>query len=47
MMLKYLSDKGHITGLDISGHMEKQFLQKFYGDMRVDLSTVVSISRLF
>ncbi len=36
LMLKYLTGNGHITGLDISEHMEKQFLQKFNDDMRVD-----------
>jgi len=36
LMLKYLSDKGHITGLDISEHMEKQFLHRFSGDRQVD-----------
>ncbi|MBN2215029.1 MAG: class I SAM-dependent methyltransferase [Bacteroidales bacterium] len=36
LMLKYLDDNGHITGLDISEHMEKQFRQKFTDDKRVD-----------
>jgi len=36
LMLKYLDDTGHITGLDISEHMEKQFRQKFSGEKRVE-----------
>jgi len=35
LMRKYLSDKGHITGLDISEQMEKQFLHRFDGDRQV------------
>jgi ubiquinone/menaquinone biosynthesis C-methylase UbiE len=36
LMRKYLSDNGHITGLDISEHMEKQFRQKFNDDKRIE-----------
>ncbi|HNS17846.1 MAG TPA: class I SAM-dependent methyltransferase [Bacteroidales bacterium] len=36
LMLGYLKEKGHITGLDISEHMEKQFKRKFEGDKRID-----------
>lgn len=36
LMRKYLSDKGHITGLDISEHMEKQFRHKFNYDKRIE-----------
>jgi demethylmenaquinone methyltransferase/2-methoxy-6-polyprenyl-1,4-benzoquinol methylase len=36
LMRKYLSDKGHVTGLDISEQMEKQFLHRFNGDRQVD-----------
>ncbi len=35
LMSRYLNDKGHITGLDISENMEKQFLNKFKDDKRV------------
>ena len=35
LMLSYLSEKGHITGLDVSEIMEKQFNKKFSGDNRV------------
>lgn len=36
LMCKYLSDNGHITGLDISEHMGKQFCQKFNDDKRIE-----------
>jgi len=36
LMRRYLGEKGHITGLDISEHMEKQFRQKFADDKRID-----------
>jgi ubiquinone/menaquinone biosynthesis C-methylase UbiE len=36
LMRKYLNDNGHITGLDISEHMEKQFRQKFNDDKRIE-----------
>lgn len=35
LMCGYLNEKGHITGLDISEHMEKQFNRKFKDDSRV------------
>lgn len=35
LMSEYLNDKGHITGIDISKNMEKQFLDKFKDDKRV------------
>jgi demethylmenaquinone methyltransferase/2-methoxy-6-polyprenyl-1,4-benzoquinol methylase len=35
LMASYLSDKGSITGLDVSEIMEKQFNKKFSGDNRV------------
>jgi len=34
LMSGYLNDKGHITGLDILDHMEKQFHYKFKRDKR-------------
>ncbi|MBN2425821.1 MAG: class I SAM-dependent methyltransferase [Calditrichaceae bacterium] len=36
LMLGYLNEHGHITGLDISEHMERQFYRKFKGDKRVE-----------
>ena len=36
LMAGYLNRKGRITGLDISEHMERQFLQQFKGDKRVE-----------
>ena len=36
LMRKYLNHNGHITGLDISEHMEKQFRQKFNDDKRIE-----------
>jgi len=36
LMRKYLNDNGHIIGLDISEHMEKQFHQKFNDDKRIE-----------
>jgi len=36
LMRKYLNDNGHITGLDISEHMEIQFRQKFNDDKRIE-----------
>lgn len=35
LMCSYLNEKGHITGLDISESMEKQFLNTLKGDNRV------------
>ncbi len=35
LMCAYLGDKGHITGLDISEHMEKQFISRFKNDDRI------------
>ncbi len=35
LISKYLGDKGHITGLDISPEMEAQFLKRFEDDSRV------------
>lgn len=35
LMASYLSDKGSITGLDVSEVMEKQFNKKFISDKRV------------
>jgi ubiquinone/menaquinone biosynthesis C-methylase UbiE len=35
LMCDYLNDNGHITGLDISEHMEKQFYRKFKEDKRL------------
>lgn len=35
LMAKYIGEKGHITGLDISELMEKQFLQKFKGQTNI------------
>lgn len=35
LISKYLNEKGHITGLDISLEMEEQFLKTFEGDTRV------------
>ncbi|MBN2275861.1 MAG: class I SAM-dependent methyltransferase [Bacteroidales bacterium] len=36
LMCRYLNEKGHITGLDISEHMEKQFHYKFKRDKRAE-----------
>jgi len=36
LMAGYLNQKGRITGLDISEHMERQFLHHFKGDKRVE-----------
>jgi demethylmenaquinone methyltransferase/2-methoxy-6-polyprenyl-1,4-benzoquinol methylase len=36
LMRKYLGENGHITGLDISEHMEKQFRHKFNDDKRIE-----------
>ncbi|MBA7540539.1 2-methoxy-6-polyprenyl-1,4-benzoquinol methylase, mitochondrial [subsurface metagenome] len=36
LMCRYLNEKGHITGLDISEHMEKQFISKFINDKRIE-----------
>ncbi|MBN1627591.1 MAG: class I SAM-dependent methyltransferase [Deltaproteobacteria bacterium] len=36
LMRGYLNEKGHITGLDISEDMERQFYRKFKGDERVE-----------
>lgn len=36
LMRKYLGENFQITGLDISEHMEKQFLHRFNGDSQVD-----------
>jgi len=36
LMAGYLNEKGSITGLDISAHMERQFLQNFQADKRVE-----------
>jgi demethylmenaquinone methyltransferase/2-methoxy-6-polyprenyl-1,4-benzoquinol methylase len=35
LMAKYIGENGHITGLDISELMEKQFLQKFKGQANI------------
>jgi ubiquinone/menaquinone biosynthesis C-methylase UbiE len=35
-MCSYLNEKGHITGLDISEHMERQFVTRFKNDNRVE-----------
>ena len=35
LMAAYLSEKGNITGLDVSEIMEKQFNNKFQNDMRI------------
>lgn len=35
LMKNYLGPEGMITGIDISGDMEKQFLQKFRDDKRI------------
>lgn len=35
LMCSYLNEKGHITGLDISEYMEKQFYRKFENDTSV------------
>jgi len=35
LMIKYLNDKGGITGMDISEHMERQFRTRFKSDGRV------------
>jgi len=39
LMAGYLDQKGRITGLDISPHMERQFLQRFKDDNRVEFIT--------
>ena len=36
LMNSYLSEKGRITGLDISEHMEKQFVARFKNDNRIE-----------
>lgn len=36
LMAKYIGETGHITGLDISELMEKQFLQKFKGQSNIN-----------
>lgn len=36
LMSSFLGKDGYITGLDISEHMERQFLDKFKGDHRVE-----------
>ncbi len=36
LMAKYMSENGHITGMDISELMEKQFLKRFKGKANVD-----------
>jgi ubiquinone/menaquinone biosynthesis C-methylase UbiE len=36
LMVNYLNDKGLITGMDISEHMERQFRMKFKNDRRVE-----------
>jgi ubiquinone/menaquinone biosynthesis C-methylase UbiE len=36
LMAGYLNQKGRITGLDISKHMEQQFLKQFKDDNRVE-----------
>jgi ubiquinone/menaquinone biosynthesis C-methylase UbiE len=36
LMSSYLNEKGHITGLDISEDMEKQFRARFQNDKRVE-----------
>jgi demethylmenaquinone methyltransferase/2-methoxy-6-polyprenyl-1,4-benzoquinol methylase len=35
LMAKYIGESGHITGLDISELMEKQFLQKFHNSANI------------
>jgi len=36
LMCSFLNEKGRITGLDISEHMEKQFYRKFQGEKRIE-----------
>ncbi len=38
LIVKYIGDTGHITGLDISELMEKQFLQKFKGQSNISFA---------
>jgi demethylmenaquinone methyltransferase/2-methoxy-6-polyprenyl-1,4-benzoquinol methylase len=38
LMAKYIGDTGHITGLDISELMEKQFLKKFKGKANISFA---------
>jgi demethylmenaquinone methyltransferase/2-methoxy-6-polyprenyl-1,4-benzoquinol methylase len=38
LMAKYIGETGHITGLDISELMEKQFLQKFKGQANISFA---------
>ncbi|MBN2812990.1 MAG: class I SAM-dependent methyltransferase, partial [Bacteroidales bacterium] len=35
LMHQYLDDRGHITGMDISDHMNKQFCLRFTNDVQV------------
>ncbi|MBN1144210.1 MAG: class I SAM-dependent methyltransferase [Bacteroidales bacterium] len=35
LMRQHLDEKGHITGMDISDHMHKQFCQRFNNDVQV------------
>ncbi|MBN2037073.1 MAG: class I SAM-dependent methyltransferase, partial [Chitinispirillaceae bacterium] len=36
LMCGYLNERGHITGLDISEYMERQFRRNFKGDKRAE-----------
>jgi demethylmenaquinone methyltransferase/2-methoxy-6-polyprenyl-1,4-benzoquinol methylase len=38
LMAKYIGENGHVTGLDISELMEKQFLQKFKGQANISFT---------
>lgn len=38
LMCSYLNEKGHISGLDISEYMEKQFFASFINDNRVEFN---------
>ncbi len=38
LMVKYIGETGHITGLDLSELMEKQFLQKFKGQTNISFA---------
>jgi ubiquinone/menaquinone biosynthesis C-methylase UbiE len=45
-MCRYLNENGHITGLDISENMERQFNLKFKKEKGLNLKTNALIYRL-